>query len=768
MSFNDNININNEINRSFSMNEELNPIVYQLIEFGYDNIYSRRVFHYFHPDDLEEALNYMAIDNGIIQHRFIKDNRNKNNKLCYICGEIEEIHLKELSFSGRSFNSNNNNTEININNNKNNIEQNNSDHFENLKNQKGNELNKSINNLENIKDNNNLRNNDKNIETSIKNHSINNNINDNQKDLKIIKPNKKFDINDEKNNEENINENEQNISFESIKNVNKELKNTMINFEINPYKKFNNEIKNRNTKVKINDLKNDSTIEKGENKERGKKECPVCGDGFLENSENKVKKCGHSFCNGCWFDFLSIKIKENKLPSIKCLEFTCESKLNDEFIMNLLNSDINLIKKYKKYKLELEVINDPNKKLCPFPNCDSFLQLKEIKNQYVTCENNHTYCFVCLKEPHGNIPCNEKIDKSIIEYAKNTFVKKCPNCSIITEKQNGCNHITCAKCQYQWCWLCNKKYESNHFYEGKCKGFQFFKPKNEYEIKLMMEGKINSNELSESQLQEVEDDSDIQIVMLDVTRNSRLNDNNDNINREPLQRPDNSESISISHNHFNIDSSDNINKSLERPANSESINISNNQVNNDNYDNINIMKKIFHVIIFIFFGNILFIIKKYHMNYFLIYFMIYLLLNISFFFPLIFLNIFSFFLILIFIGFKRFILAINNNSFLYTKVAILIIANLFIGIFCKYLSKWESLMSDNYRLNKKPEKIIIFFHNFITLFVVFFPTIIFYNFIYMIILFIKEGSFKNFLLELDIIFENSFGFRILELNDIYN
>ena len=75
MSIEDNININKEIdNKNRSINEELNPIVIQLIEFGYDKIYSRRVFHYFHPDDLEEALNYMAIDNGIIQHRFIKDN----------------------------------------------------------------------------------------------------------------------------------------------------------------------------------------------------------------------------------------------------------------------------------------------------------------------------------------------------------------------------------------------------------------------------------------------------------------------------------------------------------------------------------------------------------------------------------------------------------------------------------------------------------------------------------------------------------------------
>ena len=75
---------------------ETNSIVVQLIELGYDKIYSRRVFYYLHPEDIEKALNYMDIENGIIQHRFIKD-RNNSNNICYICGEEEKKHLKELN-----------------------------------------------------------------------------------------------------------------------------------------------------------------------------------------------------------------------------------------------------------------------------------------------------------------------------------------------------------------------------------------------------------------------------------------------------------------------------------------------------------------------------------------------------------------------------------------------------------------------------------------------------------------------------------------------
>jgi len=181
-------------------------------------------------------------------------------------------------------------------------------------------------------------------------------------------------------------------------------------------------------------------------------ECEICNEMFIVNKENKLEKCGHAFCSSCWFDSLSVKIKENKLPSIKCLEYNCQEKLPDKFILNILKTDINLMNRYKRYKLELEIINDPNKKLCPYSNCDSFLELKDIHNREVTCLNNHKYCFECLKKPHGNLTCKgSDLDKSMIEFAKNHFVKKCPKCKILTEKNKGCNHITCTKCGYQWC-----------------------------------------------------------------------------------------------------------------------------------------------------------------------------------------------------------------------------------------------------------------------------------------------------------------------------
>ena len=65
------------------------------------------------------------------------------------------------------------------------------------------------------------------------------------------------------------------------------------------------------------------------------------------------------------------------------------------------------------------------------------------------------------------------LDKDFQNYVKSHNTKKCPGCNAWTDKIDGCNHITCKKCKYEWCWLCLKKYESNHYSSGPCKGRQF-------------------------------------------------------------------------------------------------------------------------------------------------------------------------------------------------------------------------------------------------------------------------------------------------------
>ena len=228
--------------------------------------------------------------------------------------------------------------------------------------------------------------------------------------------------------------------------------------------------------IDVNELKNES-------KDVISNECAVCYED-VEEEEKKFNSlpCGHVCCTQCWLNYLKTLIAEAKVEKIKCVEHNCKEIISEEFILKHISSDEQLLNKYQKFKKRAEIINDKNKRQCPNPDCESFL-LKSSKTNYVKCENGHEYCFECLKPPHGSKKCDEIMEKEFIKWKKKRRVKRCPKCNIYTEKNEGCNHMTCVSCKYQWCWLCEGEYTYDHYSTGKCEGFQFVRADNIKEAK---------------------------------------------------------------------------------------------------------------------------------------------------------------------------------------------------------------------------------------------------------------------------------------------
>jgi len=46
----------------------------------------------------------------------------------------------------------------------------------------------------------------------------------------------------------------------------------------------------------------------------------------------------------------------------------------------------------------------------------------------------------------------------------NKDVKKCPKCKILIEKNGGCNHMTCPKCEVHICWRCVGVFPASDIY----------------------------------------------------------------------------------------------------------------------------------------------------------------------------------------------------------------------------------------------------------------------------------------------------------------
>ena len=113
-----NENLSKSKNSSLSQSQisSDNPILIQLIEFGYDPIYSRRIIQYFHPHNIDDALEYLSTQNEIIQHHFIQDRDINNINTCYVCGELKENHLyynKNINNNIKISNNNNINNNLN-------------------------------------------------------------------------------------------------------------------------------------------------------------------------------------------------------------------------------------------------------------------------------------------------------------------------------------------------------------------------------------------------------------------------------------------------------------------------------------------------------------------------------------------------------------------------------------------------------------------------------------------------------------------------------
>ena len=244
-------------------------------------------------------------------------------------------------------------------------------------------------------------------------------------------------------------------------------------------------ILNKNKEIALVD-KEQVALEEGE-----KGLCAIC---LEDTNEGNRLQCGHFCCDNCMYNYLKTEIESAKVAKLQCFIKDCDYVLNEDFILSQLRGNKILIDKYKVFKQRAEIFLSKDKKFCPEPDCNSYLQ--QSKDKYVQCENGHKYCYICLKKWHGKSPCDEELDKDFQIWKKDKVVKQCPRCKIYTEKNEGCNHMTCTECKYQWCWLCEGEYQEGHFRRGQCNGLQFAKINFLSEKDKVPENRINYDDLN--------------------------------------------------------------------------------------------------------------------------------------------------------------------------------------------------------------------------------------------------------------------------------
>ncbi|KKA28964.1 hypothetical protein TD95_000898, partial [Thielaviopsis punctulata] len=193
--------------------------------------------------------------------------------------------------------------------------------------------------------------------------------------------------------------------------------------------------------------------------------CDICFDDD-EGLESFAMKCEHRFCVNCYRHYLTQKIQEEgEAARIQCPHKGCR-RILDAYSLEVLVAD-ELKGRYHEL-LDRKYVEDRDKtKWCPAPDCQNALECRVRKKDLdrivpsVTCLCGHRFCFGCLLSDHQPAPCDlvkkwlkKCADDSETANWISAHTKECPQCNSTIEKNGGCNHMTCRKCHYEFCWMC--------------------------------------------------------------------------------------------------------------------------------------------------------------------------------------------------------------------------------------------------------------------------------------------------------------------------
>ncbi|KAF6760856.1 hypothetical protein DFP72DRAFT_881586 [Ephemerocybe angulata] len=186
--------------------------------------------------------------------------------------------------------------------------------------------------------------------------------------------------------------------------------------------------------------------------------CPICYD---TPTLPELLSCGHSCCEPCLRHYLTSAGPSSAFPLV-CMggDATCNTPIAIPVIQRYLTK--------QRFDQLVDAVftshiqsNVRRFKYCTTPDCTRIYQC-DTGVQFHQCPSCFSkICSSCNEEAHEGMTCEERRIQSDPaeqerlnnEWATTNNVKRCPACSVMTEKTEGCNHMTC-RCGEHWCWIC--------------------------------------------------------------------------------------------------------------------------------------------------------------------------------------------------------------------------------------------------------------------------------------------------------------------------
>uniref|UniRef100_A0A3P9AMC7 RBR-type E3 ubiquitin transferase n=1 Tax=Esox lucius TaxID=8010 RepID=A0A3P9AMC7_ESOLU len=208
-------------------------------------------------------------------------------------------------------------------------------------------------------------------------------------------------------------------------------------------------------------------------------ECPLCLVRQPAGQLPALLGCGHRSCLCCLRQYLRIEITESRV-NLSCPE--CSERLAPHQVADILD-DSALLEKYEEFLLRRCLASDPDCRWCPAPDCGFAV----IASGCASCPRlvcrregcGAEFCYHCKQAWHPNQTCDSARQQRALslhthsnhspsytqEHGPADDIKPCPRCGAYIIKMNdgSCNHMTCAVCGCEFCWLCMKEISDLHY-----------------------------------------------------------------------------------------------------------------------------------------------------------------------------------------------------------------------------------------------------------------------------------------------------------------
>ncbi|XP_069751630.1 E3 ubiquitin-protein ligase RNF19B-like isoform X1 [Narcine bancroftii] len=242
------------------------------------------------------------------------------------------------------------------------------------------------------------------------------------------------------------------------------------------------EVAEREKELHLSDSRTTLTSTESEKKaSSGFLECPLCLVRHPFENVPKIMTCHHRSCLDCLRQYLRIEITESRV-NISCPE--CSERLNPHDIRMILN-DKALMEKYEEFMLRRYLASDPDCRWCPAPDCGyAVIAYGCACCPKISCGRDGCgteFCYHCKQLWHPNQTCDNARQQraqslqirtkqtAVLSYGQESGngdeIKPCPRCEAFIIKMNdgSCNHMTCAVCGCEFCWLCMKEISDLHY-----------------------------------------------------------------------------------------------------------------------------------------------------------------------------------------------------------------------------------------------------------------------------------------------------------------